>query len=91
MKLLYYFIFCGWFLLSLIPLPVLYVVSDVLYFPLYYVVRYRRKIVRKNLEGSFPEKTPEEIVRIEKKFYRFFCDCVVENIKLFSGSGRYGR
>ena len=46
MKLLYYFIFCGWFLLSLIPLPVLYVVSDVLYFPLYYVVRYRRKIVR---------------------------------------------
>lgn len=86
MKLLYYFIFCGWFLLSLIPLPVLYVVSDVLYFPLYYVVRYRRKIVRKNLEGSFPEKTPEEIVRIEKKFYRFFCDCVVENLKLFSMS-----
>ena len=53
---------------------------------LYYVVRYRRKIVRKNLEGSFPEKTPEEIVRIEKKFYRFFCDCVVENLKLFSMS-----
>lgn len=86
MKLLYYIVFCGWYLLSLLPLRLLYAVSDILYFPLYYAVRYRRRIVRKNLEGSFPEKSLAEIVRIEKKFYRFFCDCAVENIKLFSMS-----
>ena len=86
MKLLYYFVFCGWYLLSLIPLRLLYVVSDVLYVPLYYLVRYRRKVVRKNLTASFPEKSIGEIVRIEKKFYRFFCDCAMENIKLFSMS-----
>lgn len=84
MKLLYYFVFCGWYLLSLIPLRVLYVFSDILYLPLYYLVRYRRKVVHENLAGAFPEKTSEEITRIEKKFYRFLCDCMVENIKLFS-------
>ena len=84
MKLLYCFVFCGWYLLSLLPLRVLYLVSDLLYFPLYHVVRYRRKIVRANLAGSFPEKDPEEIARIEKRFYRFFCDCAVETVKLFS-------
>lgn len=66
MKLLYYFVFCGWYLLSLIPLRLLYVVSDVLYVPLYYLVRYRRKVVRKNLTASFPEKSIGEIIRIEK-------------------------
>lgn len=84
MKLLYCFVFCGWYLLSLLPLRVLYLVSDLLYFPLYHVVRYRRKIVRANLAGSFPEKDPEEIARIEKRFYHFFCDCAVETVKLFS-------
>lgn len=60
--------------------------SDLLYIPLYYGVRYRRNIVRKNLVGSFPEKNQEEIIRIEKKFYHFFCDYMVETIKLFSMS-----
>ena len=54
---LYYFIFFFWFIASLLPLRFLYIFSDLLYFPLYYCVRYRRKIVRKNLIESFPEKT----------------------------------
>jgi KDO2-lipid IV(A) lauroyltransferase len=64
----------------------LYFVSDLLFFPTYYLARYRRKIVRRNLTGSFPEKDLKEIVRIEKRFYHFFCDYIVETIKLFSMS-----
>ncbi|MDR1984303.1 MAG: lysophospholipid acyltransferase family protein [Prevotellaceae bacterium] len=73
-----------WFLFSLLPFRVLYFFSDILYFPLYYCIRYRRKIVRKNLLNSFPEKDLKTIIRIEKKFYSFFCDYIVETIKLFS-------
>jgi KDO2-lipid IV(A) lauroyltransferase len=64
----------------------LYFVSDLLFFPTDYLARYRRKIVRRNLTGSFPEKDLKEIVRIEKRFYHFFCDYIVETIKLFSMS-----
>lgn len=83
---LYYFIFFFWFIASLLPLRFLYIFSDLLYFPLYYCVRYRRKIVRKNLIESFPEKELGEIQRIEKAFYHYFCDYMVETIKLFSMS-----
>lgn len=88
---LYYVVFFFWFIASLLPLRLLYVFSDLLYFPLYYCVRYRRKIVRKNLVDSFPEKPLGEIVEIEKKFYSFFCDCFVETVKLFSMSAKQMR
>lgn len=84
MKFTYYLFFSFGYLLSLFPLRVLYVLADALYLLLYHCVRYRRQIVRKNLSGSFPEKDAAEILRIEKDFYRFFCDYLVENIKLFS-------
>ena len=64
------------------PLRVLYVLSDLIYPLVYYVVGYRREVVRKNLENSFPEKSVEEIVKIEKQFYRHFCDYVMETVKL---------
>lgn len=53
-----------------------------MYYPLYYVVRYRRAIVRKNLVESFPEKSLGEIVAIEKRFYHFFMDMILESCKL---------
>jgi len=84
MKILYYIVFLFWYLLSLLPLPVLYFFSDLLYFPLYYCIRYRRRIVRKNLTDSFPEKSKEKIIRIEKQYYHFFCDYIIEALKLFS-------
>ena len=64
------------------PLRVLYVLSDLIYPLVYYVARYRREVVRKNLINSFPEKTEQEIKEIERKFYRHFCDYVVETVKL---------
>lgn len=87
----YYIVFFSWYLLSLLPLRVLYLLSDLLYFPLYYCIRYRRRIVRKNLTESFPEKDIQEIVRIEKDFYSYFCDYVVETIKLLSMSEKQMR
>lgn len=69
-------------LLSSIPFRVLYVLSDALYYVVYYIVRYRRAIVHKNLIDSFPEKSEEEITRIEKQFYHFFTDQVLESCKM---------
>lgn len=71
-------------LLSRIPLPVLYIFSDFLFFMSYYVVGYRRKLVKKNLKNSFPEKTEVEIKTIEKDFYKNLCDYAVETLKLLT-------
>jgi len=77
-----YYLFYGinW-IITLLPLPVLYVFSDFLYLVLYYVVSYRRKVVATNLKNSFPEKTDKELKIIEKKFYRHLSDIIIETFK----------
>lgn len=84
MRILYYTLFCFWYLLSLLPFWALYLISDLIFFPTFYLIRYRRKVVQKNLIESFPEKSSAELHTIEKRFYHFFCDYLVETIKLFS-------
>ena len=84
MKLLYYFFFATFYTLSLLPLRVHYVISTLLYFLLRYVFRYRLKVVRRNLATSFPEKSETQLRRIERAYYRFFCDYLVESIKLLT-------
>lgn len=64
------------------PYRVLYFISDLLYPLLYHVIRYRRKVVHANIANSFPEKSEKEIIKIEKQFYRHFCDYVLETVKL---------
>jgi len=68
-------------LLSRLPLFVLYLISDVMYPVVYYLVGYRRKVVSINLKNAFPEKTTAELEKIEKEFYHNLCDIVVETIK----------
>lgn len=58
--------------------------SDCLFFPLFHIVKYRRKVVEKQLDECFPEKSMQERRAIERQFYHFFCDYLVEVIKLFS-------
>ena len=70
--------------LSLLPLWVLYYVSDSIFFVVYYVVGYRKSVVFQNLINSFPDKSAEEIKHIQKKFFIHLCDLIVENIRLFS-------
>ena len=86
MKFLFYIVLIVWYLLSLLPLSVLYVLSDILFVLAYYVLRYRRRLVRKNLMDSFPEKKKSEIIKIEKGFYLFLCDYIVESMKLLTMS-----
>lgn len=84
MKALYYIVLSIWYVISLLPLRVLYVISDLLFLLIFYVFRYRRNIVKKNLSESFPEKSSKEKKAIERKFYLFFCDYLVETIKLLT-------
>jgi KDO2-lipid IV(A) lauroyltransferase len=74
--------------LSLLPLSVLYVLADLVYFLLYHVVRYRRKVVYENLQNAFPEKDAAEIRGIAKKYYKHLSSLMVEIIKMASISPR---
>lgn len=71
-------------LISRLPLSILYLVSDFLFVVSFYLVRYRRKLVQKNLRNAFPEKTDIEIRSIEKKFYINLCDYAMETLKLLT-------
>ena len=81
-KLIYWLVYGGMWLFSALPFRVLYVLSDFNYLLMYYVGRYRRKVVRENLEKSFPEQTEAERLQIERKFYRYLSDYMLEDLKL---------
>jgi KDO2-lipid IV(A) lauroyltransferase len=72
--------------LALLPFWVLYLFADLLYFLLYHVIRYRRKVVEENLRRAFPEKPSRELKIIEKAFYRQFADLIIESLKMVSMS-----
>ena len=84
MKILYYIVLAVWYVFSLLPLRVHYVISDLLFWLLYAVIGYRRKVVYSNISASFPEKSEEELRKIERGFYHFFCDYMVESVKLMT-------
>lgn len=79
--LLYYLVIIP---ISVLPFPVLYLFSNKLFFLFYYVFGYRKKIVLQNIRKSFPAKTEKEHVEICKKFYKHFCDIIVESLKTFT-------
>lgn len=74
------------FLISRMPLKILYVFSDIIFFLNYYFFGYRKKIITQNLTNSFPEKSAEEIADIRKKFYLNFSDYLAETVKSFTMS-----
>lgn len=86
---MYYLVYITLYLLSLLPLRVLYVLSDFLAFLLYYVFGYRKKVVLDNLAIAFPEKTQAERIKIAKRFYRNFVDNFIETIKLLSAGKKF--
>lgn len=81
-KILYAIVYSWAKVHALLPMRILYILSDILYFLIYYVIGYRIKVVRKNLSDSFPEKTDIELRRLERRFYHHFADYIVETIKL---------
>ena len=70
-----------WYALSLLPLWVHYLLSDILYLLVAYVLRYRQRVVLKNLRNAYPEKSEQEIKHLQRQFYRHFCDVLVEMVK----------
>jgi KDO2-lipid IV(A) lauroyltransferase len=81
-KILYGILFIWVKIHALLPMPVLYILSDILYFIIYHIIHYRRKVVRDNLKNSFPGKSTGELRTLEWKFYHHFADYIVETIKL---------
>ncbi len=69
-------------LVVLMPTGSLYFLSDCLYILVYYLLRYRRKVVSDNLCNAFPEKTSAELTLIEKKFFKHLCDLIVELLRV---------
>ncbi len=86
---MYYILYGFLYVLSLLPMRILYLVSDGIYGFVYYVIGYRRKLVMDNLRRAFPEKTEKELVTIAKKFYHNFIDSFIEVVKLVSASDRW--
>lgn len=70
----------------MLPLRMLYLLSDIAAGLLHSIVRYRRRVVSGNLASSLPELSDKERAAIERKFYRFLCDYAFETIKLMSMS-----
>lgn len=69
------------YLISILPFPLFYMVSDSIFFLVYRVIGYRKKVVFENLKNSFPEKTLKELKLIEKKFYHYLIDLFLETLK----------
>ena len=81
---LYYILLGVWCLFSLLPLRIHYIISDFLFWLLYKVIGYRRRVVWKNLSASFPEKSEAELKEIERGVYHFLCDYFVETVKMMT-------
>lgn len=58
----------------------MYLLADILYIIAYYLVGYRRKVVRSNIEACFPEWGVAERRRLERRYYRYLADLLVEGV-----------
>lgn len=81
---MYYLIRSLLYGISLLPFPVLYLISDFFYLVIFYVLRYRRDIVMQNLAIAFPEKSLPERKAIARQFYRNLIDTFIESVKFIS-------
>ncbi len=77
----YFVVYPIFYGLALLPFPILYLISDVLYLILYRIIGYRKKVVRQNLQNAFPNKTISERRLLERKYYKHLADLFVEIIK----------
>lgn len=71
-------------IISILPFKLLYLFSDCIYFLVYNVIGYRKKVVRNNIAMALPNLSAEERLKIEKKFYSHMCDMFLEMIKTMS-------
>ena len=85
MKKLTYYLFRAFvFLFGIAPFRLVYFFSDGFFYIIYFIIRYRKKVVFDNLKNSFPGISEKEITRIAMAFYRHFCDIMIESGKAFT-------
>ncbi len=75
-------------LISVLPFRVLYIFSDGVYVLVYYIIGYRKKVVRENLALALPHLSVTERLSIEKKSYKHLCDMFLEMIKTMTVSSK---
>ena len=80
----YYILLTVWYLLSLFPLWIHYLLSDLLYLIGYKIFGYRKAVVKSNLASAFPEKSKDELLQIERGYYHFLGDYLAESVKLMT-------
>ncbi|RYD56824.1 MAG: lipid A biosynthesis acyltransferase [Sphingobacteriales bacterium] len=85
---MYYLLLAIFYPISLLPFPALYLLSDFVYFLLYYMIGYRKELVAESLLYAFPEKNAGELEQIRKRCYHNFCDQWLETVKLLSISDK---
>ncbi len=85
---MYYPLLVLFYAVAILPLKLLYLVSDIGYFVLYRIVGYRKKLVYDNLKYAFPEKEDADLRELCRRFYRNFCDQWIETLKLLTMSDR---
>ena len=77
------------YLISVLPYWLFYGFSDVVYVLLYYVIGYRKQVVMQNLKNSFPEKSEQELKKIQRKFYRYLVDLMLETFQTLTMSKNF--
>ena len=76
--------YCVVYPLSLLPLWILYRISDLLFLLFISVLPYRKKVVQSNIEKSFPDVSAKDQAVLVRGFYRHFSDLLIEGIKNLS-------
>ncbi len=79
-----YLKYAPFYLLSFLPLWTIYLIAKLVYFIIYRLIGYRKKVVRSNLKTSFPNKNNAELQQIERDFYTHFCELFLESVKVLS-------
>ena len=73
-------------IISMLPFRLFYFFSDFIFFIIYYIIGYRKQVVHDNLKLVFPGKTEEELLELQKEYYKHMCDTFLEMIKTLNMS-----
>ncbi|MCK4570297.1 MAG: acetyltransferase, partial [Bacteroidales bacterium] len=82
MRITYYIFYAFAWLISLLPFWLIHGLADFIYFVLYHIIGYRKKVTNQNLRNAFPGKDEKWIRKTSRKFYRSLADIILEDIKV---------
>ncbi|MFA5713723.1 MAG: lysophospholipid acyltransferase family protein [Bacteroidales bacterium] len=83
-KVLFFILYTPFYLLSLLPLQVLYNFTRFVEIIIFKLFGYRKKVILINLAGAFPTLFYPKLVALYREFTLNFSQIIAENIKLIS-------